>query len=73
MNKQTRKKYSGLIGLGLLYMWGCAGLYWVGSAAWFVGGGLVSISGIAVFFYVNSLEEELRQPSRKQVNGFYED
>jgi len=60
MNSKTRKSYAGLIGLGFMYMWCCAVLYWVGSAVWFIGAGLVSVSGIAVFFYVNSLEEELK-------------
>lgn len=73
MNKQTRKKYGGLIGLGLMYMWGCAILYWVDSAISLLGAGLVSISGIAVFFYINSLESELDKPDRRVVNGFYED
>jgi hypothetical protein len=64
MNKQTRKKYSGLIGIGMLYTWGCAILYWVGSPIGFIGAGLVSISGIAVFFYVSSLEEELNKSTQ---------
>lgn len=73
MNKQTRKKFSGLIGLGMMYMWACATMYWADSAISFLGAGLVSVSGIAVFFYINSLEQELSQSSRRQVNGLYED
>ncbi|OGT02137.1 MAG: hypothetical protein A2143_00635 [Gallionellales bacterium RBG_16_57_15] len=65
MNSKTRKSYAGLIGLGFMYMWCCAALYWVGSGVWFIGAGLVSVSGIAVFFYVNSLEKELNSITQR--------
>lgn len=70
-----RKKYGSIVGIGLLYVWGCAILYWVESSSQIIagiGGSLVSFSMIAIFLYTNSLENELNKISRRVVNGFYE-
>lgn len=63
MDNETRKKYAGIIGIGFLYMWGCAVFYWIDSShkfIGFVGAALVSVSGIAISFYTSSIEEELK-------------
>lgn len=76
MNEVSRKKYSGVIGLGLMYVWCCAIFFWAESDhkfIAFIGGLLVSANMTAVFFYISSLEDELKEASRKIVNGFYED
>lgn len=69
------KEHAGIIGLGLLIIWGGACLFWanIGGVAGFVGGAITSVIFIAVFIYTDSLEQKIKQKDRKQVNGFYED
>lgn len=59
-------KWAGLIGLGLMFVWGCALLFWIdfadGYATWkkavgFVGAGLVSLSCLALFMYTSRQEQ----------------
>ena len=72
------KNYLGWIGLGLLYMWGCAIVawmdYWNSYETWikvlaFLGGALVSISGTAIAVYTSKLEEKIRQLNERSKNS----
>lgn len=80
MDQLNLKRYAGLIGLGLMYLWGCAIIVWVDwtqSEVLFVkvvgigGLALASLSGIAVFFYVNGLESQLKK--EKENNKLYKE
>lgn len=70
MNEIIPKRYSGLVGLGVMIMWGSALLAWVDlwksghttvKIAGLLGSCLVSASGIAIFLYTSSLEEEVNR------------
>ena len=69
MNQHIPERYAGLIGLGLMYLWGATLLVWVDwaqSEVIFVkiigvaGAALASLSGVATFLYVNGLESEVK-------------
>ena len=69
MNQLIPEKYAGLIGLGLMYLWGATLFVWVDwtqSSVIFVkvvgiaGAVLASLSGVAAFLYVNGLESEIK-------------
>ncbi len=71
------KRYAGLIGLGVLFMWASAIVAW--SGLWmsddtiakllgFLGSCLVSASGIAVFLYTSSLEERVNNLTQRENN-----
>lgn len=58
-------KYAGFIGFGVLFMWCCALLFWIGMAdstqplrqvIGYAGAVLVSLSGLAIFLYTHHLE-----------------
>ena len=78
MEVTSSNKYAGWIGLGLLYMWGCAIVPWANFSnsyqLWikviaFLGAALLSASGVTVFLYVSNLEEKLRQSvERNSIN-----
>jgi multisubunit Na+/H+ antiporter MnhG subunit len=75
MNAETRKKYGGIIGLLLMLDWLLALMYCFESRFEYLkyaGYILVTASFVAMYLYTASLEEELNQKDRKQVNGFYE-
>ena len=68
------KSRAGLVGLGLGYMEGCAIVarrdLWNSSNSLtsflaFIGGGIVSISGLAIVFYTSSLEEKVRELEKR--------
>ena len=70
MNEIIPRKYSGIVGLGLLYLWGCAAFFWVDwlnsysaleKVIGIIGSLFVAASGIAVFIYTNSVESRLRE------------
>lgn len=74
MSKAKNNNYTGLIGLGLLYMWGCAIITWMdlwnstntfSNVLAFFGVAAVSISGIAVGFYTSALEKEIKELKEK--------
>jgi len=76
MHETIPKKYAGLIGLGLMFMWGCAILYWVewtNSYSTFenvigtVGGMLVSASGLGIFLYTNDIESKLKEQEKQNA------
>lgn len=76
MGESTGTKYSGLLGIGLLIVWLLAILFLSSSehkVFAFIGVLFVSAVMTGIFLYVNSLETELKKPSRRIVNGFYED
>jgi len=57
-------KYSSYIGLGMLYVWLCAILYWNNfdnKLIAFIGAALISIFQVATFLYANSLETEIKK------------
>lgn len=67
MNEIIPKRYAGLVGLGIMFMWGSGLLAWVdlwksspiaAKIAGLLGSCLISASGIAIFLYTSSLEEE---------------
>lgn len=79
MEQLIPQRYAGLVGLGLMYLWGATLLVWVDwiqSEVLFVkvfgivGAALASLSGIAVFLYVSSLESQLKKI--KEKNEFHE-
>lgn len=60
------KTIPGLIGLGHLFVWGCAVLFWIDLtsefAAWkqvagYVGAGLASLAGLAMAVYASTQEQ----------------
>ena len=63
------KNRAWIVGLGLLYLWLFALLYFfsLGSGAALIGGGLASLSGIAVFLYVGSLERETNELAKSSA------
>lgn len=74
MSKAKNNNYAGLIGLGLLYMWGCALITWMdlwnstntfSNILSFFGMAAVSISGLAVVFYTSALEKEIKELKEK--------
>lgn len=68
MNVSSRKRYGGIIGIGLLYMWACALLVWADmwtSVFGFLGMILVNIAGIAIAFYTTSLEQDVKDLSKR--------
>lgn len=78
MDQLISKRYAGLIGLGLMYLWGCAIIVWVDwtqSEVLFVkvvgigGFALAFLSGIAIIFYVTGLESQLEK--EKENNKLY--
>ena len=82
--EDTSNKYASWIGVGLMFMWGCAIIPWANFSnsyqLWikviaFLGAALVSACGIAVFLYVGNLEEKLRQSIERsnynEVNAEY--
>ena len=73
-NTITSKQYAGLVGLGLLYIWGAAIMAWLDlwqsqhagmRVGAFLGMGLTSASGIAIAFYTSGLEIKLEQLAEK--------
>lgn len=72
-------RYAGLIGLGLMYLWGATLTGWVGwsqsdvllvKVVAIVGMLLASASGISTFLYVNDLEVQLRK--LRETSEFFE-
>ena len=70
MNQLIPERYAGLIGLGLMYLWGATLIVWVNwtqSEVIFVkivgiaGAALASLSGLSAFLYVNGLESEVKE------------
>ena len=79
MNQLIPERYAGLIGFGLMYLWGATLLVWVDwtqSDVIFVriigvaGAAFASLSGVATFLYVNGLESEVKDLRAK--NSFNE-
>ncbi|TKB66209.1 MAG: hypothetical protein E8D52_17770 [Nitrospira sp.] len=79
MSQLIPERYAGLIGLGLMYLWGATLLVWVGwiqsygileKIVGVTGVALASLSGIATFLYVNGLESEVKDLRAK--NSFNE-
>ena len=76
MNFSSR--YIGLIGLGLMFMWGSALMPWIDFSRshhvapqlmGFLGACLVSATGLATFLYVNFLEGEVKRlKERNETN-----
>ncbi|MEO7861331.1 MAG: hypothetical protein ABIU05_12970 [Nitrospirales bacterium] len=73
------KRYAGLVGLGLMYLWGATLLSWADWAqsevvfskvVGIAGMALASLSGIAAFLYVNGLESQVKRLQEK--NESYE-
>lgn len=71
------KQYGSWVGVGLLFMWGSALIAWVdlwnsanlgAKALGFIGGCLVSASGIAIAIYTSALEQKLN--SLQQQNHY---
>ena len=68
MNESIPKRYAGWIGLGVMFMWGFALVFWadllksnniVTKTLGLLGAGITSASGIAIFLYASSLEQEV--------------
>lgn len=64
MDTAAQKKYGPLVGLGLMFIWGSAALFFVGipngAIAW--GGiALTGVCAVAVFLYVGRIENELHR------------
>lgn len=79
MNQLIPERYAGLIGLGLMYLWGATLLVWVDwtqsevvfvKIVGFAGAALASLSGVATFLYVNGLESKVKDLRAK--NSFNE-
>lgn len=79
MAQTIPQRYAGLIGLGLMYLWGTTLLVWVDwtqsdvllvKSIGIIGALLASITGIAIFLYVSGLETQLR--TIKEKNAFNE-
>jgi hypothetical protein len=79
MNQLIPERYAGLIGLGLMYLWGATLIVWVDWAqsevifvkiVGFAGAALASLSGLSTFLYVSGLESEVKELRSK--NSFYE-
>ena len=73
------KHYAGLIGLGLLFMWGAALVSWIRLSQspngalmliGFLGAATVSASGIAIVLYIADLESKVRKLT--ESNNFNE-
>lgn len=69
MSRLIPERYAGLIGFGLMYLWGSTLLAWVDwiqsygifeQIVGIAGVALASLSGIASFLYVNGLESEVK-------------
>jgi len=63
------KSRAWIVGLGLMYLWLFAILFFVrlGDGAALIGGGLASVSGIAVFLYVGGLERETNELAKSNA------
>ena len=74
MNDQLQsvvpKRYAGLVGLGLMFMWGSALMTWMNlwestsllmKTLGLLGLALVTASGLAIAFYTNGIEQELKE------------
>ena len=70
MNQLIPERYAGLIGLGLMYLWGATLIVWVDwtqSEVVFVkivgiaAAALASLSGLSAFLYINGLESEVKE------------
>lgn len=59
------KTYPEIVAIGAFFVWLCAILFWikVGGAWSAIGSLLITASCIAVFFYTNAVELELRKAS----------
>ena len=79
MTRLIPERYAGLVAFGIMYLWVSTILLWV---EWtksesnllqiigFAGAILASVSGLAIFFYTNGLESELKDLKAK--NSFHE-
>jgi len=75
MASKRPKIYASLVGLGFMYVWVCAMVVWIeltkNSTSYlvdtfgFLGGALVSLSCLAVVFYINHVEERLRSSEER--------
>ena len=70
MNEIIPRRYVGLVGVGLMFMWGLALLFcvnlWKSSdsvvkAIGLLGSGITSASGIAIVLYTDSLEQKVQR------------
>lgn len=79
MDSAGPDRYAGMLGLGLMYLWGATLFGWI---EWYqseilfvkvvgiIGMVLASLTGISTFLYVNGLESKLKQSQEK--SEFYE-
>lgn len=67
MDKESRKKYGGVLGLALMADWFFALMFCHSLEFWlyeYVGYVIVTASFIGIFLYTNALEGELRKSER---------
>lgn len=76
MEQTIPQRYAGLIGLGLMYLWGTTLLVWgdwiqsdvlLVKCIGIMGALLASLSGLAIFLYVSDLETQLRSIKEKNA------
>ena len=80
MTQLIPERYSGLVGLGVGYLWVVTVLFWMDwtqsevifvKIVGFAAAALASLSGLSVFLYVDGLESEVKDLRSK--NCFYEE
>lgn len=70
MDTAAQKKYGPLIGMGLMFLWGSALMFFTGlanSTFSFLGAILASGCGLGVFLYVGRLENQIRSLSTRDA------
>ena len=76
MEQIIPERYAGIIGIGVMYLWGTASVTWVSWAQSEVlfmkiigvaGALLASLCGIAIYLYVSGIESQLRVTREKIV------
>ena len=79
-----KKNYEPLLGLGMMYVWGCAALGWIDwwnakefmlNAIAFGGTALVSLVMLGAFLHISSQEERIKALEEKiyNLNKIYND
>jgi hypothetical protein len=76
MEKTLPRRYTALIGFGLIYLWATTLIVWVDwsqsdvlfvKSIGVIGASLASLSGIAIFLHVSDLETQLRASKEKNA------